>query len=392
MRDPFSFIIGYKRLSFDLAYAADILNICHEHRFVYRRQTSDGESMSLELSLFVATQLLRSCEKKEIPVREVREGGLPCLLGKYRRRYGFFAGCILFTLIIFLSSSLLWDIEIEGEERISEAEVLCELRECGLTVGMPLSKIKADTIQNRVLMHSDNISWIAVNLIGTVAHVEIREHMSAEEIYEPQAANLIATCDGTIEYLEEVRGNPVVTTGDLVREGELLVSGIYDSDSVGFHFLAAKGRVMARTEEHYRIEIPLKYQLKVYTGRSFCEKYLIFFSQEIKIYSNSRNLPPKCDTIDTVEYLDILSGGELPVGIRTIKHLEYEYTDAERSPKEAIDKAHLALRDALDAADNEALLKKSFECELTDECYILNCTVEVIKNIAKQVEIEINQN
>ena len=245
-------------------------------------------------------------------------------------------------------------------------------------------------IENRVLIESDEISWISVNIIGTVAEVEIREIEVEEEREQYLASNIVAARDGQIELFEDVRGNIILNIGDYVRKGELIVSGLYDSQTQGIRYTDAKGRVLARTERDISVSIPLKYEKKRYTGRVFTEKYLIFFEKEIKIYTNAGNLYASCDTIDTVEYINFFSAGELPVGVRTVKHMEYVYEDAERTPEEAERLADYKLSCDLAAlADDGELLRKSKVYRVTDTAYIIDCHIQRIENIAERREIKI---
>jgi len=388
MAGLFSFIAGYKKLSFHISSAAEILNLCMRRSLVYRAEESDGESFTIVCSLRVA----RIIEKysSEVGIKYTSdERGIPRTLGRYRHRYGIFIGALVAALVIFFSGTVLWEIQIEGEDRLSEAAVLEELRACGVEVGTPLSRIKTDTVQNKILERSDDISWIAINLIGTVAHVEIREHVEPSHKTPPRAANLVAECDGQIELFEEVRGNIVSEIGDFVREGELLVSGVFDSDALGFRYMAAEGKVLARVTKDFHIEIPMKFQKKVYTERTYTEKYLIFFSKEIKIYSNCRNLPPKCDTIDVIERASVFGSRGLPFAVRTVSYLEYDTVDATRSPEEAIELSLAELKNEIFEAQMGDVLRKKFKTELTEDAYLLDCTVESVKNIAKQGEIEV---
>ena len=64
-----------------------------------------------------------------------------------------------------------------------------------------------------VWMASDTVSWISVNLIGTVAEVEIREKLPAAVPEETAPANLVARCDGVVTACEFVGGCPGNTQG-----------------------------------------------------------------------------------------------------------------------------------------------------------------------------------
>ena len=247
MHNPVIFLLGYKTLCADISYAAEILNLCGFYGIPYRNQKSEGETVSLECSLFSAQRLKRLCEKNSIPLKSVSSHGLPALLYKYRHRYGILLGIIIGIALIYLSGIFLWDIRIDGESRLTEKEVIEELNACGLYVGMPTAEIDADVIQNRVMIYSDDISWISINLSGTVAHVEIREaHPLPQKEESFEAANLVATDDGEITGFEEVKGEISVKIGDLVRAGDLLVSGIRDSSTLGFTYLCADGKVFAK--------------------------------------------------------------------------------------------------------------------------------------------------
>ena len=390
MRGILLFIFGYVSLSAERARAHEIMNLCMERGYVYRDLRFEGDRIYFNCSLGTAKKLSDVCGARGIEIVRLRERGVPSLLGRYRRRYGFFAGLALFAAIFFLSSTVIWGIKIDGNARLSEREVLTELRRCGLSVGSRKSGLDVSAIENRVLIESDEISWISVNIIGTVAEVEIREIEVEEEREQYLASNIVAARDGQIELFEDVRGNIVLNIGDYVRKGELIVSGLYDSQTQGIRYTDAKGRVLARTERDISVSIPFKYEKKRYTGKVFTEKYLIFFEKEIKFYTNAGNLYASCDTIDTVEYINFFSAGELPVGVRTVKHMEYVYEDAERTPEEAERLADYKLSCDLAAlADDGELLRKSKVYRVTDTAYIIDCHIQRIENIAERREIKI---
>jgi len=376
---------GYYRLWFERKDAAEVIELCRRDGILYWDATFSEESFYLCVYPTGAKKLrLRFAYEKISPTKE-EKGGLPCLLGRLRHRYGLMLGSVLFCAILYFSTQVIWDIRVEGNERLSEETVIAELRECGLHIGSVKKALDVDSLQNRVLILSDDISWISVNLMGTVAQVEIREveplESSPEEEYV--AANLVATQDGQIELFEDVRGNVVCRIGDVVRQGELLVSGVYDSATMGMRYTRASGKVIARTEREFSVDIPLQFEKKVYTGRVFVEKYLVFFEKEIKFFGNTGNLPPKCDTINTVEYAESFTGDRLPVGVRTVRYLEYTYESAERSEEEALSLAQYRLRcDAAEVMAQGELVAKRTEHSLAEGVLTLRYKMEILENIA----------
>ena len=391
MIGPFQFLLGYRRLRISRAAAGEVMNLCQSFGFVYRSFEFCGEYACVECRPPTARRLSEACRTRGIAVEEEAVRGLPGLLLRYRHRYGILAGLLAFAAIVFFSGRVVWDIRIEGNERLDDGAVLEALSEQGLRVGVPYARLDIDALENRVLLYSDEISWISVNLIGTVAHVELRE---VEEIVpeEPtyDAANLVASRAGKIEMLEDVRGNVMVKPGDVVSEGELLVGGLYDMANGGLRYRCASGKVYARTEYDFLVEIPKKVEQKRYTGRKKVEKSLIFFEKEIKFFGNSRNLPSTCDTIEMVEYLSFSDDAVLPFGIRTVSYREYELVEIEQSEAEMLDAAYEALYEQMESkVPDGSLVRKRVTSEITDGAVALRCRAEYLENIAILKEIEI---
>ena len=388
MRRIALFMLGQVLLSAEKGSAHEIMNLCMERGYVYRDLRFEGERIYFTASPLTAKRLLWDCAARGIEIVRIRERGLPHLLGRYRHRYGFFAGIAVAAAIIFLSGSVIWGIRIDGNEMLSDGEVIEELRRCGLSLGSRRRGLDVGSIENRVLISSDEISWISVNIIGTVAEVEIRESEIKEEGEEYLASNIVASRDGQIELFEDVRGNILLEIGDYVRKGELIVSGLYDSRTQGIVYTAARGRVLARTEREFSVEIPLKYEKKSYTGRVFTEKYIIFFEKEIKIFSNCRNLYPLYDKIYVEKCLRAPSGDRLPLSIKTVKYAEYEYVEAIRTDRELETLAHYKMNFMINSRYS-SLLRKNSSFELTDDGYTLICDIKTVENIAKIQKIEV---
>ena len=384
------FFAGYEEISVSRTDAAVLTELCMRYAILCRNARFEGERYIFRASLFSARKLKKLAAARGIEVSVLCRAGLPALLYRYRHRYGIALGMLLFWAIIFFSGRVIWDIRIEGNRTLTEAEVIEALGECGLKVGTEKRSINTSAVENTLLIVNDDIAWMSINIMGTVAEVEIIEREVAEEPPEFDAANLVATQEGEIYLFEDVRGNILLKIGDRVDKGELIVSGIYESAGGALRYTCARGRVLAKVEEEFLVDIPLEYEKKVYTGKVYTEKSLVFFEKEIKIYSNCRNLSASCDKIDTVEYLDILGGGELPVGVRTVEYREYVMLRAERDEGEAkaLAEDEAARRLSLMSGESDILgvTKESFT---EGKRVVLNCRVQRIKNIAEQREIEV---
>jgi similar to stage IV sporulation protein len=260
-------------------------------------------------------------------------------------------------------------------------------------LGSSLRNFRAGELENRVLLQSDDLAWISVNLDGTVARVQVVERAdpAGEGGSEKRPANLIASCDGQIESVMLYRGECVVKVGQAVRAGELLVSGVYDSQSVGARFTRAAGKILARTERSLRVEIPLETTEKVLLGEEKSGIWLNFFQKSVKIFKNTGNEGGCCDIIRVDNHFTGFGSRELPVSLTVETRRCYEEVPVRRGEEEALELAYLALEEQLSRLSGEVqLLRKDIEVSMTDTSLILDCTVLCIEDIAVQSEFELN--
>ena len=389
---PFLFLVGYRICKVDKESLAALVDICRELSVPFREVEILGESAELLIPFFSLRRLRKVAESQNILLTLISSHGIPALLVRYRHRYGLFAALLLSVAVTVLASGVIWDIRVDGENKLSEREVKEILRECGLELGTPTRSIDSGVLENRVLIFSDDISWISVNIVGTVAEVEIRElDFSEDDVEQTAPANLVATEHGRIVALEDISGNIAVEIGEEVAKGQLLIGGIYGDEESGFRYTRARGRVIAEVERCFELEISRVKTEKVYKEAQKCEKYLIFFKKRIKFFSNYRNLPPTCDKIDIEEYIPAPNARYLPLGLHDTRYLEYEFVERELSDGElsALAYEQMSALIATELADAE-LLRRTTECELYSDRAVIKCKVKCLVDIAISQEIEIN--
>ena len=372
--------------------AAKIFNLCMKEKIPYGKTAWDGECFLMHCVGNASSRLVLLCEKEGIALTVRKKRGLPQLWEKYRGRIGLFVGFLFVTLLFILSRGMIWNVRIEGNDRLSETRILTLLAENGVEVGNSLRRLDIDLIEGNILLAEKDISWISLFVTGTTVNVEIRETERGNAI-ETTTANLVALCDGQIERIEVFDGNVVVKKGDVVRKGELLVSGVYDMPIGGtLRTTRAFGEVFARTIHEYSVEIPLKYEKKVYTGREWSEKTLKFFAKDIKVFTNTGKAPPSCDIIYYENMLRFFGGEALPVGIHTVLYREYVYQTVCLDAQTAAEYAFAELeREMSELSEQAELFGKTISFELTEQAYILNCRVACVENIAVTQDIQIER-
>ena len=388
-----SFLFGYSIVKSDKKNAEKIINMCYEGALRFSDVRIEGDEMLFCIPLFSERRLIRLAKGKSIEITVVSRRGVPSLLLRYRHRAGILAGLAVSIAMIVFSSSVIWDIRIDGASRVSERDLLAVFAECGLEVGAKIKDIDADVLENQILILSDDISWVSVNLSNNVANVEIREldYATPDEYGDALYSNVVASQDGVIVGFEDVRGNISVEIGEAVCRNQLLISGIFGDESNPFRLTNAHGLVFAEVEDTIEIKISNKYIKKVTKESVKSEKSLIFFKNEIKFFSNSRNSPPTCDKIYIVENFYTINGKRLPVAIKTAKYIEYEEQEIVRTKNEMRALAYSQLYRHIDTyyADAE-ILSRSVSITENESETILVCNLKCIKNIAQIKEIMVS--
>ncbi len=381
-------LVGYVKIEVDEKYKNDVLNICMEYRIPYSKLSQDEfGNISFELKYFDYKKVTQIAEKNKIEFTVLKMGGLPSVALKYKYRFGLIIGVILSFALVIFASNIIWDVRVVGNSSITTGEITQMLEEYGVSVGKRISGIDVDKIQNQILIDSNDISFIAINLSGNIASVEIRENRKPQEHQSSMGfANVVAKKSGIIQDVRAYVGNVVVKSGQLVKEGEVLISGLYDSNVVGIRYTRAAGEVMAKTVEEYYIEIPLKYVKKHYTGVVNYEKSLNFFGKTFNISKKGGKDVSLYDTIYNVGNYSYSGSAGMPISVTTISYHEYEIITAERTVEEAEALAYYELDKKISSSGAEFLLKKTVVPSVNEDFFSLKCIVVYIENIARTNE------
>lgn len=354
----------------------------------FRRMRRREDGLYFTVALPDCALLERILSSRKITAKRLRDHGLEPILHRYRHRYGIPVGIGMFITILWLSGRFIWSMDVVGNENITDDEVLRRLDELGCSVGTYIPSIDFDKLHADFLISYDDTAWIAVNVSGTKATVELREMVKNPPVPDEDIPyNLIASEDGIIESLEVYRGDPVVEPGLLVRKGELLVSGVREfGDQLGL--VHARGHVFARVKREFIIEIPLEREVRTPTGNEYSEKYLKILGFSFKFSGNTGNLPAECDKIERESDIILFNTVELPVSMHETVYQEYTTTTERITEDEARTEAYNQLRDRMaELLDEGELLHREINAGLVGDAYVIECKLELVRDIALELEI-----
>jgi similar to stage IV sporulation protein len=391
-----SFLFGKARLECAEDELIPMLNVLLSMGESYSNIVSADGVASVDIAYISAQRAVALCRASGIEAKAVLLSGLPYYFGRLLSRPGMIAGAIAGLLILLLGNSVLWDVRVAPNEAVETAEVKALLAEYGVKPGAWLSRIDVGDIQTRIERDSNKIAWMSINVIGTVAYVEVIPEVNdpPEDGKEGDGANLVASRDGVIVGYELIAGEPTVEIGRTVRKGELIASGLYDSERFGFRATHAKGSVFARTEYLFEAEIPYDYTVREAQSSEISEISIIFFSFRQKFFKKGGFSGTKYDKIYSDIYIYSSGDATIPIGLSVTRVPIFTEKAATRTPAEAVDIAYFEINRKILASIPEAeILSKSFSGGENSDgtAYRLECRVECIDDIAETVPFYINR-
>ncbi len=322
---------------------------------------------------------------------EIEIFGLPRLSSLYKKRIGLFVGAALTLVCILASNLFILSFEVVGNERLADEYILSLLEEQGLKAGTLKKSHDLSMITLNAELACDDIAWIAVNFNGTKAVVEMRETKQKPDMYDNSTpTDMVAKCDGQIIYTEAVSGSVVCKRYDVVKKGDLLISGVVDSKAYGYKLVRSRGRVLAKTYKSFTVSIPLEKEVKVYTGKrksikSFDMFGISFFAK--RSYDGFEHF----DLTEKKQTLCFFGSISLPVTEVTSLYKEYVIKSEKITPDNARATALSEIADLIaDEIGSGEILSRTESVRVTDSEYILTVSLDCIEDICSEKPIDNN--
>jgi similar to stage IV sporulation protein len=188
-----------------------------------RRVAEDRILISARLS---AVHPLRHIARKTNCRFKFRERqGLPFIISRIRRRKSLLVGAVLFLVGMYLLSSFVWFVDIQGNKRISDSQILQSAAGAGLKRWVFRWNFQPAKVEAAIKEDLPQVSWAGVHVRGTRVVIQIAEKVNPV-VRNEHPAHIVAAKAGLVKEILVLAGNPVVKEGDTVIPGQILISGI----------------------------------------------------------------------------------------------------------------------------------------------------------------------
>jgi len=315
--------------------------------------------------------------------------GIPVLLRRYRKRFGLTVGFFALAAIIMVLSLFIWQIEIIGNEILSDEEILAELSSLGVKKGTLRSGVDARDVERQMQIAFNDLAWIAVNLNGSVARIIVYERVAAPPaVADGIPYNIVADSSGIITNIEVYEGRAAVKIGDAVQEGDLLISGIIDSKGDQSRYVHARGSITALTRESLSVTAPFKSE-ELIAGETKSFSWLEIADTKIPLFfsSSPEGIYEYEESYEDIPLLSIL----FPIKkiIRSVTF--YGKQTVSLDPSQAHKKAAelLAQREQL-VFDGYVIVQRDVVGQETEEGFMISADYICERQIGTEREIFIN--
>jgi len=381
------FFAGYINLSIEGFFVERFINICINKNIIL-------QDLHRENNTYIKVKILKSdfkeirhiAKKTKCKVKIEKKAGVPFFINKYRKRKIFVIAVLVIAIFIFVSTKFIWNIEVAGNEKISEEEILELVSEYGIKQGKLKANINEEKISNSIRLKRNDLSWIGINMKGTNVIITVREAIEMPEIIDKnEICNIIATKDATISKIVVQSGTARVAVGDEVKKGDILVEGIMEGVNTGNREVHSEANIYGKNYYEKEKKESFVQNIKSKTGNEeqkneICiNKFKINFNKGVSKFENY-------DTISTSKKVKLFSNFYLPIEIKKTTNIEIVNEQKVYSEEELKEKIEKELEEELEkeygiSKYDEKDKKRDIEVNLENDGITVKLMYEIQEDI-----------
>ncbi len=324
----YRFLMGYVKIRVYGNFPERILNLMAKNGV----NPWDIKKLNDEITLKILNsdfkKLRKIRAKCKVKIKILSKHGLYTKLKRFKLRYGLVAGLLVFVCLQIFLSLFVWQIEIVGNNNVSDSEIIDVCNSLNVRRGVLKSRLDLPVIKEELMLKLPNVAWAAINIEGCRATVNISEIKNEEADKTP--ANLISNYDCVIKSVKVLNGIAAVKPGQAVQKGDMLINGVVDTGPT-VRYVKATGSVIGEADEIFTFSQRYTAEETYYNGNSKNRYVLEFFTLRIPLYLG--NVSGNYDTERSNAFLRFF-GEQLPIGYYCKNYKNFDvktvtYTDAQ---------------------------------------------------------------
>lgn len=315
-------------------------------------------------------------------VNIIQKKGFPFFVHKLKYRKMLVLGLIICLGVLFFLTSLIWSIDVVGEEDISKKLILSNLNKIGIYVGVNKSNIDEELVKKTLLKEIGSISYAKAEIKGTKLIIEVKKREIAPEKVEKNIpCNIVSKNKSVIEKIVAKNGKALVEKGDIVDEGQILITGtIEDERFDGPLLVHSDGIVLGRTNYIKIIEEPLIKTIKEETGRDYKAREFVVGNKTISL--KDKEIPFK-NYNEVIDNKSIINSNKFKLGVIIYNYKEVRLKKINQNVDKLKQVNSLKGTEVLikEIPEGSKIVSKNVEHSFKNNKLITKITIEVIEDI-----------
>ena len=271
------------------------------------------------------SQILRMREKRGDSLVFSHPQGWGTWVSAIKRRPVLVFGALFFLFLSLYLPTRVFFFSVEGNEHIPARQILETAEGCGIRFGVSRERLRSEKMKNALLAEIPELKWAGINTAGCTGVISVRERMPKPKQEVSAGIRSIAACrDGYITSCTVTKGNPLCAPGQVVKKGQILISG-YTDCGISIRVTEAQGEVFALTGHALAVKTPAQHLVCRESGESKRRFSLIIGKKRINFWKGSGISAPTCGRMYAEYYITLPGGFRLPVclAVETLTHRQF---------------------------------------------------------------------
>jgi similar to stage IV sporulation protein len=255
--------------------------------------------------------------------------------------------CLCFIILIvsglIISSRYIWNITVTGCTYYTEEQIKSWVYENAVAIGSKKKNIVCSELEYSIKEELKAVDWVSCSIDKTTLIIDIydsaeyeSDSLDGNDINVNRSVDIVSDTDCIVTEIIPVAGTALVSVGDEVKKGDVLISGevtIYNDygEEVDTAYVESQGYIIGLVTEQFNETINLNRQEKIYAdyikgfGLGFGDSYInILYPEITSLY----------DVEIEVNNLKIGKNFCLPFSIATYEIHPYTVAQTESSQQE----------------------------------------------------------
>mgnify|MGYP003763116385 FL=1 len=287
-----NYLSGYVIIQIEGLALEEFINICiNRNIYLWDIYKKNNTLIEAKVSIKDHRKIIKVAKITGSNIDVIKKIGYPFWFNKIKKRKMLIFGAFFSLILLITMFSFIFDIEVIGNETIPSEKIVKILNDSGLSIGSNRYFINLREIENNLLLNIQELSWVGIEISGVKLKVNVVEKTPAPlKIHKDIPSNIVAKKYGIIEKVIVKNGKAMVSEGDIVSPGDILISGHMEIEDLGIsQYLHAYGEVYAKTYYESEKTVDLIKTIKEKTGEKVTRK--IIKLGKIEIMLNKTNNP-----------------------------------------------------------------------------------------------------